>query len=168
MYPQIPSSIIRRGLIGGFKCPISGQEFVSDDGRQDTKKQLYQEQQDYTAALMHELDGGVYQSRDLASYQAQYADYVAKKQAAEAAAKPQKAVITKSEFLEAEYANHLAKRKAEAVTKRQIANTAKSAYLEATREVTVAAEQEKPEKLAAQAVARSAWLEAEAQVAELE
>ena len=85
MYAIIPSSVVRRGLVGGFKCPISGKEFVSDDGRQDAKKQLYQEQQQYTAELMHDMDAGEYRDREVESYRAQYADYLAKKQAAEVA-----------------------------------------------------------------------------------
>jgi hypothetical protein len=78
MYPQIPSSIIRRGLVGGFKCPISDKEFVSDDGLKATKERLYREQQAHTTAVMHNLDGGEYKCRDVASYRAQYPDWLAK------------------------------------------------------------------------------------------
>jgi hypothetical protein len=86
MYSTIPSDVVRRGLIGGYRCPISGKEFVSDDGRHDTKERLYREQQDYTAALMLDMDGGQYSGCDVASYLAQYADWLSKKQAAEAQA----------------------------------------------------------------------------------
>jgi len=78
---NIPSDVVRRGLVGGFRCPISGKEFVSDDGRHDTKERLYREQQEHTAALMLDMDGGQYSGRDVASYRAQYADYAAKQAA---------------------------------------------------------------------------------------
>jgi len=72
---NIPSDLVRRGLVGGYRCPISGKEFVSDDGLKETKERLYREQQEFTAALIHDMGGG-----DVATLKARYADYVAKKQ----------------------------------------------------------------------------------------
>jgi len=75
---NIPSDLVRRGLVGGYRCPISGREFVSDDSRHDTRQRLYREQQEFTAELIHDMGGG-----DVATLKARYADYVAKKQAEE-------------------------------------------------------------------------------------
>lgn len=73
MYPQIPSSVVRNGLIQGYKCPISGREFVAFEATKSVLADLYRQQQDHTRAVMSNLDGGNPNlARTLESYRGAY------------------------------------------------------------------------------------------------
>lgn len=53
---NVPSSTISRGLIRGFKCPISSQEFLHGDNA-DEREAAYREQIAHTQAIMYAQDG---------------------------------------------------------------------------------------------------------------
>lgn len=77
---QITVDIVRRGLVGGFANPISGEEFTAGFDPQiplvRTKKaELYQAAVNDTAALIFDM-AQVYGVKSIKEYKALYASYL--------------------------------------------------------------------------------------------
>ena len=57
MYSTIYSTIVR-GAARGFRCPVSGREFLAVNPARTQLETLFQKQQAYSSELYYEQDGG--------------------------------------------------------------------------------------------------------------
>lgn len=58
MYPILYHSLVRNGLIQGFRCPVSGQEFTAMNPSKTETEALRRAQQEFAAELYYQQDGG--------------------------------------------------------------------------------------------------------------
>ena len=58
MYPILHHSLVRKGLIRGFRCPVSRKMFVAVDPTKAQLDALFKSQQDFAAELYFRQDGG--------------------------------------------------------------------------------------------------------------
>jgi hypothetical protein len=72
MYATTYSSPVREGLVQGFRCPVSGREFVTCNPSKAETEALFRKQQEFSGALYYEQDGGNPILRTVESRRQQY------------------------------------------------------------------------------------------------
>ena len=72
MYATIYHSLVREGLVQGFRCPVSGKEFVTCNASKAEIEALFRKQQAFSSDLYYLQDHGTPILRSVESRRQQY------------------------------------------------------------------------------------------------